>query len=212
MAETIQLSSAVSTQNEPKRKCRWLLYFPRRPQINIEWTGDNLGADGTPQSGGTTRTSLTTDLTTDLTFAAHTAARPSWSYNVVEVHRLHERFRFAGKIDWNEMSLSFYDFTSGQSSVGQILWDWSSAIYNPLDGTMGYAGEYKVDGSLAMLDPHGNTAQQFNLFGFWPTSVDFQDLSYEDDGAAEIQCAGRFDFATKNQDVAIDQDALTASV
>lgn len=194
MADVIQLSSAVSTQYEPKRKCRWLLYFPLIPHI----AGVDAG----------TRSETSAEGTTDLTFAAHTCSRPGWSVNPIEVHRLHERFRFAGKVDWNEMSCSFYDFTGVKNSVGQLLWEWGSVIYNPLDGTMGYASEYKVDGSLAMLDPHGNTIQQFNLFGWFPISIDFQDLSYEDDAAAEIAATGRFDFAIKNPDV-VDETYAT---
>ena len=139
----------------------------------------------------------------NLAFAAHTATRPSITYNAVEYQRLNERFYTAGKPTWGEIAASFYDYipTSGNDSASNILWNWNQIVYSPITGAMGFKKEYATSGTLAMLDPSGGVVQVWNLFYCWPMNLAWGDLSAEDDALAEITVTFRYDYAVKGTDV-----------
>lgn len=170
----IMLSSSESSTLEPKRKHRWVL------QLNTVPGGGDAGR---------------------IAFCAHTGRRPAIAYNVTELQRLNERFYMAGKPTWTEMPMSFYDYMEGSNSVSQILYSWSTSIYDPITGAMGFKEAYKANGTLAMLDPAGGVAEIWNLFYLWPYSIDWGELSSEDDGIAEVSAVFRYDFAIKGSDI-----------
>ena len=172
----LALSSTKSSTLEPMRKNRWVMQFTDTPG-----TGS-----GIPE---------------DLAFAAHTAARPTITYNVIEYQRLNERFYYAGKPTWSELPMTFFDFIQGPGSVSQILWDWSNTVYNPITGAMGFKNDYKTSGTLAMLDPAGGIVQVWNLFYIWPFTVNWGDLSADDDALAEVSVTFRYDYAVKATDI-----------
>jgi hypothetical protein len=168
------LSSSQSSTFEPFRKNRWVMQFTEVPGT----TGNEEG----------------------LAFVAHTAARPSISFSQVEHQRLNERFYVAGKPTWNELPMTFFDFikgTSGKLSASEILWSWSQEVYSPVTGQMGFKNDYAVSGTLALLDPSGGVKQVWNLFYCWPASVDWGDLSADDDGLCEVSVTFRYDYAVK---------------
>jgi hypothetical protein len=169
------LSSSQSSTFEPFRKNRWVMQFTSIP-------GDIQGAPET------------------LAFVAHTAVRPSITFNQVEYQRLNERFYVAGKPAWNEIPMTFFDFVKGpdnKPSASEILWGWSNEVYSPITGAMGFKRDYAVSGTLALLDPAGGVSQVWNLFYCWPANVDWGDLSADDDGISEVSLTVRYDYAVK---------------
>ena len=160
-------------------KNRWVMQFTKIPILSGA-TGDNP---------------------VDLAFCAHTARRPSISYNVTEFQRLNERFYVAGKPTWGEMAMTFFDFIKGSSSVSNLLWNWNQVVYSPITGQMGFKKDYTTSGTLAMLDPKGAVIQIWNLFYCWPYNIDWGDLSADDDGLSEVSVTFRYDYAVKGTDV-----------
>ena len=173
----IVLSSSQSSTLEPLRRNRWVIQFTSVP-------GDATG-------NGVDR----------LAFAAHTAARPTVTYNVTEMQRLNERFYVAGKPTWNELPMTFYDFIQGPDSASEILWNWSQTVYSPITGAMGFKTEYSTSATLAMLDPSGGVSQVWNLFYVWPFTLSWGELSSEDDAVAEVSITFRYDYAVKGVDI-----------
>jgi hypothetical protein len=170
----LALSSTASSTLEPMRRNRWVMQFTSIP------------GDGSAEN---------------LAFAAHTSARPTITYNVVEHQRLNERYYLAGKPTWSELPMTFFDFIQGATSVSQILWNWNNVVYNPITGAMGFKKEYTTSGTLAMLDPAGGIVQVWNLFYVWPFTVGWGDLSADDDGVAEVSVTFRYDYAVKGTDI-----------
>lgn len=171
---SLALSSTESSTLEPMRRNRWVMQFTDIP--------NNGDAE-------------------KLAFAAHTSARPTITYNVIEHQRLNERYYTAGKPTWNELPMTFFDFIQGSSSVSQTLWDWNTVVYNPITGAMGFKKEYTTSGTLAMLDPAGGIVQVWNLFYIWPFTVGWGELSADDDGIAEVSVTFRYDYAVKGDDL-----------
>lgn len=179
----LYLSSSQSSTLEPLRKNRWFMQFTSVP-----------GNSGT----GAER----------LAFTAHTATRPSFSFNEVEQQRLNERYYVAGKPTWNNLAMSFYDFIQGPQSASHIMWEWATSVYNPVTGQMFFKTQYMTSATLAMLDPSGGVVQVWNLFYIWPQEVNWNDLSSEDDGPAEVNVTFRYDYAVKGTDVNTDPTSV----
>jgi hypothetical protein len=171
----IVLSSAEHSFREPKRQNRWILKF-----------------DSIPNADGTASEALAIDILS--------ANRPSVSTDPIELHRLNERFYFASKPTWEPITCIFYDYDKGKSAASQILYSWFTAIYNPLTGGQGYAIVYKTNATLVMLGPDGKIIEVWDLFGAFPESVNWNDLTYEGTEAQQVEAVIRFDYAVLQAD------------
>ena len=171
----IVLSSAEHSFREPKRQNRWILKF-----------------DSVPNADNTASEALAIDILS--------ANRPSVSTDPIELHRLNERFYFASKPTWEPVTCVFYDYDKGKRSAGQILYSWFTAIYNPLTGGQGYAIVYKTNATLVMLGPDGKIIEVWDLFGAFPESVNWNDLTYEGTEAQQVEAVIRFDYAVLQAD------------
>lgn len=174
----LYLSSSQSSILEPIKQNRWIMQFTRIPG------------------------SLNDQAASKLAFAAHSASQPSLTINSVESHRLNERFYSAGKPEWQEITVEFYDYIDGPGSPGQLLWEWASSVYNPVTGQMFFKSQYTTSATLALLDPAGGVIRVWNLFYCWPTEVKFGDsLSADADDIVSVSANIRFDYAVKGTDV-----------
>lgn len=191
----ISLSSAISGKREPKRANRWVLKFESIPY------NTNAGVVTTAQlSNGAADTaeSLAIDLVS--------ASRPTLNMNMSEIARLNEKWKFASNPTWEPITVTFYDFDSGQGSASQIIWRWMQTVYDVLNGTMGYAATYKVDASLILLGP-GQTSsakasstnieiiEAWDLFGCFPNNMTTGELNYESTDALRVSCEIQYDYA-----------------
>lgn len=172
------LSSSQSSVLEPIRQNRWIMQFTRVPG-NLSGNGPNK-----------------------LAFTAHSASQPTLATAAQETHRLNERFYTAGRPEWQEISVEFYDFIDGEDSAGHILWQWATSIYNPVTGQMFFKSQYTTSATLALLDPAGGVIRVWNLFYCWPTEVNWGDtLSSDTEDIISVSANFRFDYAVKGTDV-----------
>lgn len=177
---SLKISDSKSFKLEPMKKNRWIFEFSDIP-------GSSSQAE-------------------PLAFVAHTCSAPQLQFEAQSVARLNETFNFAGKPQWQDMSCTFYDSirnssVSNEMSAGDILYNWSCMIYNPLTGQMGYKTQYATSATLAQLDPAGNIIRAWNIFGIFPTSISFgEGLSYDDNGVSEISATFKYDLAIKVED------------
>lgn len=142
-----------------------------------------------------------------LAFVAKTCNAPEITYGELTVKRMNETYNFAGNVQWNTISCQFYDFirngADGQNelSAGDILYNWSCMIYNPLTGQMGYKTQYATSATLAQLDPAGNIIRAWNMFGIFPSKINWgQGLDYESGNQCMIDAEFKYDLAIKVQD------------
>jgi len=137
----------------------------------------------------------------ELGFAMHTATIPSITFNATEQQRLNERFWTAGKPTYNDLACSFYDYIAGGNSAGQILYDWSQSIYNPITGQMYFKSQYSTSATMGQLDPAGGIVRLWNIYYLWPTAITWgEGLSYDDDGISECTATFKYDYALKGND------------
>lgn len=171
----IVLSTAEQSIKEPKRQNRFILKFDAVPDGNQD----------------------------ELALALLSAARPNISFNSTTVQRMNEQFHFAGNPTWEPIACVFYDFDKGTYSASQILWKWARTVYDPVTGAMGFASQYKTNATLVILSPDGSIAETWDLFGCYPDSVSFNDVTYGGNEGLQVNLSLRFDYAIMQE---VDHD------
>ena len=178
----LKISDSRSFKMQPLKKNNWIFQFAAIP--------------GNDQ-----------DQAEALAFVAKTCNAPAITFADTITNRMNEQFKFAGNPTWNDIQCTFYDFIRNASdsqnelSAGDILYNWSCMIYNPLTGQMGYKTQYATSASLAQLDPAGNIIRCWNLFGIYPSSIDWgSGLDYSSGDACEITATFKYDLAIKVSD------------
>ena len=181
------LSITQVFDKEQKRKNRWTLKLLGLPTFDDT---DPFGFD--PNTNNPSIASP--DITKDLMLTLHTAARPQWTIGETEFHRLNEKYFYPeGKAVYEPMEVAFYD-TIG-INVGKYLDGWKRAVFDVKTGAVGYKSRFVAQGELYMLDPKGTIVEEWHLVNCWPTTVNFNDLSYEDMAPAEVNVTIRYDRA-----------------
>lgn len=119
------------------------------------------------------------------------ASRPQIAIAPVEIQFLNTSTYVAGRFNWNAISVVFRDPIG--PSAAQALMEWVRLHAESVTGRMGYASGYKKDIDLEMLDPTGVVVEKWILYGTFLTDVNFNNLSYSDDGIANINATLRMD-------------------
>lgn len=176
----IKISDSRSFKLQPLKKNNWIFQFSAIP-----------GNDEKQQEA--------------LAFVAKTCSAPVITYADTIINRMNEQYKFAGNPTWNDIQCTFYDFirksSESEYSAGDILYNWSCMIYNPLTGQMGYKTQYATSASLAQTDPAGNIIRCWNLFGIYPSNIDWgAGLDYSSGDACEISATFKYDLAIKVSD------------
>ena len=131
------------------------------------------------------------------------AARPSLSFEELELNFLNERAWLSGKPTWEPLNVTFIDCQMAGNGQGaaDALSRWAHLVYQygkPSEsGAMSTPGEqYKADSAtLIMYDGIGDTLETWNLYGVWPQQVNWGDLDYTNNDTADIEVVFRFDNA-----------------
>ena len=120
-----------------------------------------------------------------------TTSRPSANIGSVEIPFLNTSTFVAGRFNWNTMNVTFKDPIG--PSAAQALMEWFRLHAESVTGRMGYAAGYKKDIELDMLDPTGVVVEKWIIQGAFLTDLNFNDLSYSDEGLADISVTLRPD-------------------
>lgn len=119
------------------------------------------------------------------------AARPSIKINATEIPFLNTSTFVAGRFNWDAIQVKFRDPIG--PSASQALMEWVRLTAESVTGRMGYAGGYKKDVALEMLDPTGVVVEKWMLYGTFLTDVNFGTLNYSQDALADITATLRMD-------------------
>lgn len=121
------------------------------------------------------------------------ASRPTITQSDVEIQFLNTSTYVLGRFTWETIDVTFRDAIG--PSTTQAIMEWVRLGSESITGRQGYAAGYKRDVYLEMLDPTGVVVEKWELQGTMLTTVNFGDLSMDDDGIAEVNATLRFDRA-----------------
>ena len=119
------------------------------------------------------------------------ASRPSIKIDTKEIKFLNTQTYVAGFFNWESIAVTLRDPIG--PSASQAVMEWVRLHAESVTGRMGYAAGYKKDVDLEMLDPTGVAVEKWILQGVFLTNVDFDSLSYSEDGLITVKATLRPD-------------------
>lgn len=149
---------------------------------------DYMLSEGTGKTGEPTRNNtweVTINDFQDCTLYASTVSLPTPTVSPIEINHFNEKLKIAGAVDVPNVSLEVMD-TIDPDLAGQ-LYEWYKKIYDPETGEVGYASEYKKQGSIVQYDSKGNRVREWTLSGMWPATCTMGSLDYSSADPVKIQ-------------------------
>ena len=85
--------------------------------------------------------------------------------------------KVAGKATVSEMSLTIVDY------VDKDTWgafnEWKNQVYNARSGEIGWAKDYKREGTVTLYGPKGEKTRRWKCIGCWPRSITPEQFTQE---------------------------------
>lgn len=109
--------------------------------------------------------------------ACDSTGLPTISNDPIELAHGNSKVKVAGQANVDDISVTVKDFI--EPDIEQILWKWRLKVYNPENGKVGWAKNYKKDAVIVQYGPNGEVLRKWQLKGVWPTSLDLGEMSYD---------------------------------
>ena len=126
-------------------------------------------------------------------FLVKTMARPSITFEEVELHHMNVKRYVHGKATWEPIEVTLYDPVV--PSAAQGVMEWIRLHHESVTGRDGYSDFYKKDITFNLLDPVGAVVEEWELKGAFIQSANFGDLAFDSSDPVEITCTLRYDYA-----------------
>lgn len=135
-----------------------------------------------------------------LTLACKQVTAAGFSTEDIEVHRVNDKVFYPGKASPEELTVTFDNLY--QPKVANTLWNWFSAIYDPMSGKFNPNSQKKppVGGwkaqraTIVSLDAHGQPLMETRLYGVYPKSWKTAEFNYATNEFHTIEMVFRYDF------------------
>ena len=122
-----------------------------------------------------------------------TAARPSITFEEVELNHMNVKRFVKGKGTWDTIEITMYDPVV--PSAAQAAMEWIRLSHESVTGRDGYSDFYKKDVDFQVLGPVGDVVEQWKLKGTWIQSANFNDLDFASSDPVDISLTLRYDYA-----------------
>lgn len=120
-------------------------------------------------------------------------ALPTGTNEEVELAYGNERRYLAGKMTWDTSSLMLNDFVDQDTRLAIL--NWRREVYDPNNGNIGLASDYKKDATVTLYGPDGTMERQCKLTGCWPVNEPAGDLDHGSSEAVQMELTIRYDKA-----------------
>ncbi len=125
------------------------------------------------------------------------ASRPNFKFEEPEMHHNQEVARFAGKQDWEPVTLTWYDVQQ-DPDISRGIYHWIETVVNMQSIKVAHPRLYKRTASLLMIDGAGQTSESWTMLGTWPANCNWQELDYTSTELQTIEATMRYDRAVRN--------------
>tara|TARA_B100000287_G_scaffold412085_1_gene442176 strand:+ start:272 stop:760 length:489 start_codon:yes stop_codon:yes gene_type:complete len=126
-------------------------------------------------------------------FLVKTMARPSISFEEVELHHMNVKRYVHGKATWEPIEVTLYDPVV--PSAAQGVMEWIRLHHESVTGRDGYSDFYKKDIGFQVLGPVGDVVEEWLLKGAFIQAANFNDLSFDSSEPVDIALTLRYDYA-----------------
>lgn len=113
----------------------------------------------------------------DITLAVESVSLPAISNDPIELAYGNSKVKVAGQATFDDISLTVKDFI--EADIEMALMKWRKQVYDPETDKMGWASQYKKDGTITQYGPDGSCLRKWKLQGIWPTTLDLGEMNYD---------------------------------
>lgn len=113
-----------------------------------------------------------------------TSGFPKVQVDPIEVNHFNEKLKMAGKPSFQDISIVIDDVVD--PATAREIYDWWTLVYDQDQGIIGYASEYKRNGTLIRYDTKGDMQAEWKITGVFPTNIDFGEGDYTNADAVQI--------------------------
>ena len=124
------------------------------------------------------------------------ASRPSFKFEEPEMHHNQEVARFAGKQDWDPVTLVWYDVEQ-EPDISRGVYHWLETVVNMQTINVASPADYKRIAALSMIDGSGQTTETWTMNGTWPSAINWQELDYTSTDLMTCEATMRYDRAVR---------------
>ena len=126
-------------------------------------------------------------------YLCKTMARPSITFEEVELHHINVKRYVHGKATWETIEVTLYDPVV--PSAAQGVMEWIRLSHESVTGRDGYSDFYKKDVDFQVLGPVGDIVEEWKLKGAWIQAANFNDLDFSSSDPVDISLTLRYDYA-----------------
>jgi len=126
-------------------------------------------------------------------YLVKTMARPSITFEEVELHHINVKRYVHGKATWEPIEVTLYDPVV--PSAAQGVMEWVRLHHESVTGRDGYSDFYKKDIDFQVLGPVGDVVEEWKLKGAFIQAANFNDLDYSSSDPVDISLTLRYDYA-----------------
>ncbi len=106
---------------------------------------------------------------------------PTGKNDIINIKYMAQERKVAGQLTFDEGRFTCVDYVD-ENTMG-ILQAWRATVQNIQSGALGFASQYKKEGSVVLLAPDGSRPRVMRMAGIWPVSVTGEGLSM---GSSEV--------------------------
>ena len=110
-----------------------------------------------------------------------------------DINYFNQTIKVAGKTTFDTTTMVLRDAVDYDTEERFI--EWRKKVYDPENGTMGIAEDYKCDAIVYEYTPNKEEFRKWKVIGCWPSGIDFGELTYDDGGEKQISVTLAYDYA-----------------
>lgn len=133
---------------------------------------------------------------TELLFL-QSASRPTFKFDPAEMHHNQEIVRFAGKQDWEPVTLTWYD-AEQNPDICKGTYQWIETVVDMTMLNVAHPAQYKKQAVLQIENGFGEASEQWTMYGTWPESINWQTLDYSSSELLTVEASMRYDRAIRS--------------
>lgn len=117
--------------------------------------------------------------TEQIMLATNDFSMPNITNDPIEVGHGNSTVKFAGRTNFTGMdTLTCIDWIT--TDIEKIITDWRHLVYNEKTDQIGWAVDYKKEGSVTEFGPDGTFFRNCKILGVWPYGVNYgESMSHE---------------------------------
>lgn len=101
-------------------------------------------------------------------------------------------YKHAKSVSWDDVKFSWYDTQNLLPTIRR----WRMSVWSAQDG-LRPASEYKDTTELTVYLPNGQYENMWKLYGSWPSSIKYGDLTYSSSDVKSIEVTLSYDYAAE---------------